>query len=343
MKKVCVIGHFGFSKNLLNGQTIKTRIVTTELERQLGVEQVMKIDTHGGIKVLPKIIIQMIKVFKICENIVILPAHNGIKIFVPLCIIFNIVFHRRLHYVVIGGWINDFLSKHKVLSNMLKKFSGIYVETVAMKNSLLLKDLKNIYVMPNFKELRILSEEELVYSREEPLPLCTFSRVMKEKGVEEAINAVIYVNKIHQRIVYTLDIYGQIDNKQKEWFDQLKSRFPDFVRYRGLVPYDESVVYLKSYYALLFPTYYEGEGFAGTLLDAMAAGIPAICSNWKYNSEIITPGKTGVLVKAKSQDALNQALFDVMDCKLNMMKVECIKESQRYAPKKVIQVLMCNL
>jgi len=225
MKKVCVIGHFGFSKNLLNGQTIKTRIVTTELERQLGVEQVMKIDTHGGIKVLPKIIIQMIKVFKICENIVILPAHNGIKIFVPLCIIFNIVFHRRLHYVVIGGWINDFLSKHKVLSNMLKKFSGIYVETVAMKNSLLLKDLKNIYVMPNFKELRILSEEELVYSREEPLPLCTFSRVMKEKGVEEAVNAVIYVNKIHQRIVYTLDIYGQIDNKQKEWFDQLKSRF----------------------------------------------------------------------------------------------------------------------
>ena len=96
MKKVCVIGHFGFSKNLLNGQTIKTRIVTTELERQLGVEQVMKIDTHGGIKVLPKIIIQMIKVFKICENIVILPAHNGIKIFVPLCIIFNIVFHRSI-------------------------------------------------------------------------------------------------------------------------------------------------------------------------------------------------------------------------------------------------------
>ena len=73
MKKVCVIGHFGFNKNLLNGQTIKTRIVTTELERQLGVEQVMKIDTHGGVKVLPKIIIQMIKVFKICENIVILP------------------------------------------------------------------------------------------------------------------------------------------------------------------------------------------------------------------------------------------------------------------------------
>ena len=27
MKKVCVIGHFGFGENLLNGQTIKTKIV----------------------------------------------------------------------------------------------------------------------------------------------------------------------------------------------------------------------------------------------------------------------------------------------------------------------------
>ena len=47
MKKVCVIGHFGFGKELLNGQTIKTKTVTIELEKQLGKDQVVKIDTHG--------------------------------------------------------------------------------------------------------------------------------------------------------------------------------------------------------------------------------------------------------------------------------------------------------
>ena len=35
MKKVCVIGHFGFGENLLNGQTIKTKIVTKELINSL--------------------------------------------------------------------------------------------------------------------------------------------------------------------------------------------------------------------------------------------------------------------------------------------------------------------
>ena len=32
MKKACVLGHFGFGKELLNGQTVKTKMVADELE-----------------------------------------------------------------------------------------------------------------------------------------------------------------------------------------------------------------------------------------------------------------------------------------------------------------------
>ena len=57
MKKVCVLGHFGSGKNLLNGQTVKTKIVTNELECQIGLNNVDKIDTHGGITKLPIVIV----------------------------------------------------------------------------------------------------------------------------------------------------------------------------------------------------------------------------------------------------------------------------------------------
>ena len=73
MKKVCVIGHFGFGKELLNGQTIKTKTVTIELEKQLGKDQVVKIDTHGGARVFLGIICKMLKAFCYCENIL----HNS--------------------------------------------------------------------------------------------------------------------------------------------------------------------------------------------------------------------------------------------------------------------------
>ena len=47
MKKVTVIGLFCTGKEVSDGQSIKTRIVTQELEKVFGTENVRRIDTHG--------------------------------------------------------------------------------------------------------------------------------------------------------------------------------------------------------------------------------------------------------------------------------------------------------
>ena len=39
------------------------------------------------------------------------------------------------------------------------------------------------------------------------------------------------------RIVYELDIYGQVDSEQIEWFESLERTFPEYIRYKGLVPF----------------------------------------------------------------------------------------------------------
>ena len=93
-----------------------------------------------------------------------------------------------------------------------------------------------------------------VYATSKPFKLCTFSRVMKEKGIEDAVNAVEEINKKYDETIFTLDIYGQIDTMQTEWFESLQSRFLKDVSYKGLVPFDKSTDVLKNYYALLFPT-----------------------------------------------------------------------------------------
>ena len=88
------------------------------------------------------------------------------------------------------------------------------------------------------------------------------------------------------------------------WFDELKDSFSACVHYGGLVPFYKSVEVLKNYFALLFPTYYEGEGFAGTLIDALAAGVPVIASDWRYNPEIVEDGMTGKIHKTQNELSL---------------------------------------
>lgn len=344
MKRVCIIGHFGHGENLLNGQTVKTKIVTKEIVKELGKKEVSCIDTHGGVKALISAFRHALIALKYHKNIIIMPAENGLRIFAPLLVLLNLLFHRKLHYVVIGGWLPEFLKKRKKLTKALMSFDGIYVETNTMRKALEAQGFNDVYVMPNFKDLNILKESELVYHHTEPYRLCTFSRVMKEKGIEDAVNAVKTVNEHFGRIVYTLDIYGQVDSAQTEWFNELKSTFPLYIKYGEFVPFDKSVEVLKNYFALLFPTYYEGEGFAGTLLDAMAAGVPVIASDWRYNPEIVNE-KTGYVYPVHDNHAFVTTLISVGNNSdlLFSKKSDCLKEAEKYRAENVIQCLTSKL
>lgn len=343
MKRVSIIGHFDFKHNSLDGQTIKTKIISNELKRQLGSENIFELDTNGRFCAFLKAPYYIYHSLRTCKNVIILPAQNGLRIYAPLLSILAKLFKasRRIHYVVIGGWLAEFIKNKPTLTKCLKKFDAIYVETNAMKQSLEQIGFDNIFVMPNCKELNILSEDELVYPVDEPLKLCTFSRVMKEKGIEDAVNAVKTVNSDLGKTAFSLDIYGQIDENQKEWFAKLSESFPDYVKYGGLVPYNESVNVLKNYFALLFPTHYDGEGFAGTIIDAYAAGVPVLASDWKYNSEIIRNGITGTVYT----DSLFAALLDIQNKRNDWldMRKKCLHMAKDYLPCKVIGVLARNL
>ena len=345
MKKVCVVGHFGFGENMLNGQTIKTKTVTTELEKQLGADQVMKIDTHGGAKALPKITVQLINAFKNCKNIIIFPAHNGIKVFVPLCNAINKIFHRKLHYVVIGGWLPSFLKDKDRLRKSVSQFTGVYVETTTMQNALKEIGITNTYLLKNFKNIDVLSESELKYRHEKPYKICTFSRVMKEKGIEDIVNAVIDINTSHNEEIYHLDIYGQVDSEQGEWFKQLCHSFPSYISYKGIVPFDRSVGVLKDYFMLVFPTKFYTEGIPGTIIDAYAAGLPVLSAKWESFSDVIDDGNTGIGYKFDDYSMLVEKLKEIYNKPeiVENKREYCLNKANEYLPINAISVFINHL
>ena len=178
---------------------------------------------------------------------------------------------------------------------------------------------------------------DLIENIDAPYKVCTFSRVIKEKGIEDAINAIVLLNKKYGIDKFHLDIYGEIDPSQTKWFDELKDKFPTYVCYKGKIDPSKSVSVLKNYYALLFPTYYQGEGFPGTILDAMASGLPVVASDWKYNGEIINH-MNGVLFETQNIISLANAL----DC-LHISRKNCLYEYTKYLPNNAIKTFLNNI
>ncbi len=343
MKKIAVIGHYAFGKEYLDGQTVKTKILTQSLCEHFGEDAIRKADTHGWSKKPLQFMWQIWQTVKQTENVVMLPAHNGLRVIAPLLCAAK-TFHRqcKLHYAVIGGWLPKFLGERPVLQRQLKNFEGIYVETQSMKHALEKQGFTNILVMPNCKELPILSPEELLCHHQEPYKLCTFSRVMKEKGIEDALEAVRAVNIASGRTVYALDIYGPVAQEQAAWFEELQKQFPEYVRYCGSVPFDQSVAVLKDYFALLCPTRFYTEGIPGTIIDAYAAGVPVISARWESFADVVEDQKTGYGFPFGEPESLCRKLTEIAAAPEMMisLKENCLRRAEEYAPQNAIGVIV---
>ena len=337
-KKIAIIGHFGGNENILDGQTIKTKILYNELKKTTNWK-IKKVDTFYKRKKPFKLLKDLIISLLTTKDIIILLSRNGMKIFFPLLAFTVKVFNKRIYHDVIGGNLDIYVQKYPKYKKYLNSFAVNWVETEGLKNKLLKQGINNCEVIPNFKRLDIVDIESKEYN--EPFRFCIFSRVMKEKGIEVAIEAIESINNELNKTICTLDIYGRIDEGYKDRFEKVINNSTDAIVYRGIVPYDQSTNVIKDYYALLFPTYWDGEGFPGTIVDAFSAGLPVIASNWNCNSEIVQNEVNGILYPNKINKDLKESIQWLIENKNSMyeLKNNCVKSAIKYQPDEHI----CNI
>ncbi len=124
--------------------------------------------------------------------------------------------------------------------------------------------------------------------------------VKPTKGIWEIISAGEHLDAAE-----TIDVYGPLANGvRKRDFEGLQ-----VVRYCGVLSYEEVIPTLRTYDALVLPTYYEGEGYPSVIIEAYAAGIPVIASKWRAIPEIVDE-TSGILIEPRD----SQKLLSAMRC-----------------------------
>lgn len=340
MKKVTIIGHFGGDKKFVDGQTVKTKITTSELKKIIGDSEVNTIDTYNWRKKPLNLVLKIIQSFRKSKNIIILTAHNGLKIFIPLCVTINLIYNRKIHYSVIGGWLPSYLKENKWLNTYLNKVDNIYVETRKMKKELEYYGYKNIHEIPNFKNINII-DKPINIQEGSTYKVCTFSRVNKDKGIEDLCIAIEKINMDRSCGLYQLDVFGPVEDEYIEEFDLLKKKYSKFMRYKGVIESDKSVEVISKYYMLIFPTKYKTEGIPGTIIDAYASGVPVIVSRWESYSEILKENITGISYEFNNIDNLVEKLEIAKDkILINSLRENCIEEARRYMPQYAISKIV---
>ncbi len=65
---------------------------------------------------------------------------------------------------------------------------------------------------------------------------------------------------------------------------------------------------VAGYDAVLLPTYHLGEGYPAVILEAYAAGVPVVATNWLSLPEMVEDGVRGFLVPVRSPEKIREAV-----------------------------------
>lgn len=335
--RIGIIGHFGGKEKFNDGQTVKTIAIYDALKRY-GFEDVDKIDTYY-IKKNPFVFIALFLsgLFRDKKYIVLLSS-NGRKVLFPILSFMSRHLNKEVYHYGIGGRLAREVSEKPKWKKYVSSFKSNWMESIELAEQLQKLGVRNAIYLPNFKKLNILKENELHTEYNAPFRFCTFSRVMKEKGIEDAIEAIRDINSERGKKVVTLDIYGPAEEL---YLSHLKGllKDDDVCAYKGIVPANGSVETLKDYYALLFPTHWKHEGIPGTIIDALSAGVPVIARRWQYCDEMLKDGYTGLIYDFEQPEQLKTKIAYAINHKADMvvMKKNCLKKAESYSEEHVIK------
>lgn len=286
--RIYVLGYFGFQSNQLDGQTVKTRNVYDlfrEKEKSFG-HATTYFDTEEFKNKKMTFLKTLITVSQ-SDVFVYLPAHNNLKFLFPIYLILCKLFRTKMHYIVIGGWLEEFLKKNPFHQFLIRKVDFIYPENKLVCDYLKKEvKCKRVFKLHNFRNQSYaysMKKPEKHYSSDKELKFVYLGRVTKMKGIDW----IFSLSKALKDLNCSISIYGPISD---EYYDEFNSKFNNAnnrIIYKGVLNPDEINNELEKYDLMLFPTQYYTEGLPGTILDAYFSGVPVVSTDWKHAKEFM--------------------------------------------------------
>jgi len=227
-------------------------------------------------------------------------SRGGTKYLVPLLYVITKIFRLKFVFRPFGGDIKDYTALYSNFQKWLFKKTVLQADIFFLQT----KELMTFYAGKNANTIQLPTSREMP-KKEFVRPNRPFGKrfiylgfINEAKGIDHLIEADKGLGDD-----YTIDVYGPIKEAKYEQTFKDNSKL-----YKGVLAKEEVLPTLRQYDVLILPTYYRGEGYPGSILEAYSLGLPVITTHWKAIPEIVKHAETGLLITPKSTDQLIKAI-----------------------------------
>jgi glycosyltransferase involved in cell wall biosynthesis len=232
-------------------------------------------------------------------------SRPAVILYGPLLFLLARLFHKPLVIRLFGGTLEQ---EYEALSSARR---WVFERTV-LSTDLLLLETKHLVTYfgqhgtrcgrwyPNSRQI-----VDLPTRQEDARPSCKrfvfLGRVVEDKGIGVILESVPHLTSSE----ISVDIFGPLDGHYTA--EYINSKGKGMVGYKGILTPEQVRDELFNYDALILPTFYQGEGYPGVILEAYSHGLPVIATQWRSIPEIVDEN-SGILIPLRSPAALAQAM-----------------------------------
>lgn len=324
-ERIVFVGPMGGGSIPTNGASVKNYHIAEKLRNQ--IKHLVIIDTERW-KRNPFILIKLLFVLLFMPNAKLIFSLNNMSAYRVFSFLYFSHCKRVIYYWVIGGSISDWIKEGRVLKERYSIVHLFIVEGDSMKMKLNTCGFDNVIVVPNFKKIEYLPVKQ---PHGNQVRFVFLSRINPHKGCDYIFSACKQLSQQYNGL-FEVDFYGEVAEDYTDFYDKIATTpnvsYKGFIDLRDAQNYD----YLATYDAMLFPTFWHGEGFPGIMIDAFIAGLPVIASDWHLNKSIITDGITGIIVPPRDIDSLILAMEKCIarPSLIREMSFECQRQALKY-------------
>ena len=336
MAKLVIIGPMNVDGIPSSGDSVKNQFF---LERfALFFDKVIPVDTAKW-RNRPWVLFRLVLVLLLHKQAKVLLSVNPDSADKLIRIINRFRLPNDVFYWVVGGSFHIMIQEGKFSSTSYSSLKRIVVQGESMVLSLTESGLNNVVYLPNSKLIKHYGKRQ---NKDDGVTHFVFlSRIEEYKGCNVIFDSIDILNRKGYQGRFDVVFYGCMtnDNAYADSFRDSIVRHKE-TKYCGLLDLRDQKNYdvLALFDAMLFPTFWQGEGFPGVVIDAYISSLPIIATDWNLNRDVIEDGKTGWIIPPHDPEALAERMKYVIDnpqivCE---MSKECHTRAAQYDSRVVL-------
>lgn len=307
--KVILVGAINEGNTPTCGETMKNQLFVKRFNELF--DAVITVDTLNW-KKRPWVLVRLFFTLLFNRGAKVVISASTISAYFVIKFLYHIRLKKNVFYWVVGGSLHNMVKEGKIKTNHMRYLKAILVQGTIMCKELQNAGLDNVVYVPNSKYIDYLPSKSHNLPQDK-IHFVFLSRISPYKGCEYIFESVKELNKLYAE-KFDVTFYGRIESGYDSFLSSVESF--DNVKYNGVLNLlSERLGYeeLAKYDVMLFPTYWDGEGFPGVVIDAYISSLPIIATDWNLNTDVIEDGKDGWIIPVHNVDALIAAMKNVIE------------------------------